>query len=88
MQRLYPHERDVPTIAVRDTQQTLVTDLVSEVGFVITLRSERYRIKTVIQGYPFNCHAVRMKAGSQQQSFLDSVRHWLVVASILNNADK
>ena len=32
MQRLYPHERDVPTIAVRDTQQTLVTDLVSEVG--------------------------------------------------------
>ncbi len=32
MQRLYPHERERPTIAVRDGKQTLVDDLVSEIG--------------------------------------------------------
>lgn len=32
MQRLYPHERESPTIAVRDGQQTIVSDLVSEIG--------------------------------------------------------
>ncbi|MGI2107156.1 glutathione synthase [Shewanella frigidimarina] len=32
MQRLYPHEREVPTIAVREGEQTLVDNLVSEVG--------------------------------------------------------
>ena len=32
MQRLYPHEREVPTIAVRDAQVSVVNDLVSEIG--------------------------------------------------------
>ncbi|GAC20342.1 glutathione synthase [Paraglaciecola arctica] len=32
MQRLYPHEREVPTIAVRDGKQTQIDDLVSEIG--------------------------------------------------------
>ncbi|UGA53620.1 glutathione synthase [Vibrio sp. VB16] len=32
MQRLYPHEREVPTIAVRDGVQAHVDDLVSEIG--------------------------------------------------------
>jgi len=32
MQRLYPHEREAPTIAVRDGEQTQVDYLVSEVG--------------------------------------------------------
>lgn len=32
MQRLYPHEREVPTIAVRDGVQMQVDDLVSEIG--------------------------------------------------------
>ena len=32
MQRLYPHERDVPTLAIRDAKATVVNDLVSEIG--------------------------------------------------------
>lgn len=32
MQRLYPHEREVATIAVRDGKQSVVNDLVSEIG--------------------------------------------------------
>ncbi|PSU30497.1 glutathione synthase [Photobacterium lutimaris] len=32
MQRLYPHERETPTIAVRDVEQAVVDDLVSEIG--------------------------------------------------------
>ncbi|PSW20867.1 glutathione synthase [Photobacterium sanctipauli] len=32
MQRLYPHERDRPTLAVRDGELTQVDDLVSEIG--------------------------------------------------------
>ncbi|MFL9780257.1 glutathione synthase [Vibrio cyclitrophicus] len=49
MQRLYSHERDVPTIAVRDTQQTLVTDLVSEVGlFTVYYKGEPV---TELDGY-------------------------------------
>ncbi len=32
MQRLYPHEREVPTIAVRDGEQTQINNLVSEIG--------------------------------------------------------
>ena len=32
MQRLYPHEREVPTVAVRDAKATVVNDLVSEIG--------------------------------------------------------
>ncbi|WP_237468646.1 glutathione synthase [Vibrio stylophorae] len=32
MQRLYPHERERPTIAVRQGEQSLIQDLVSEIG--------------------------------------------------------
>ncbi len=32
MQRLYPHERDIPTLAIRDAKATLVDNLVSEIG--------------------------------------------------------
>lgn len=32
MQRLYPHERDVATMAVRDAKTTIIDDLVSEIG--------------------------------------------------------
>ena len=32
MLRLYPHEREVPKIAVRDGKQTQIDDLVSEIG--------------------------------------------------------
>ncbi|MDD1780353.1 glutathione synthetase [Enterovibrio sp. ZSDZ35] len=32
MQRLYPHERERPTVAVRNGEQTQVDDLVSEIG--------------------------------------------------------
>ena len=32
MQRLYPQERKAPTVAIRDSKQTQINDLVSEIG--------------------------------------------------------
>ncbi|GGQ04767.1 glutathione synthase [Shewanella litoralis] len=37
MQRLYPREREVPTMAIRDSKQTYIDNLVSEIGlFTVT----------------------------------------------------
>ncbi|CAK1991911.1 glutathione synthase [Vibrio crassostreae] len=68
MQRLYPHERDVPTIAVRDTQQTLVTDLVSEVG----LFTAYYQGKpgTELDGYAG--YLIRSKPASENEGGIHS----------------
>ncbi|WP_061037854.1 glutathione synthase [Vibrio coralliirubri] len=68
MQRLYPHERDVPTIAVRDTQQTLVTDLVSEVGlFTAYFKGEPV---TELDGYAG--YLIRSKPASENEGGIHS----------------
>ncbi|MGF1881311.1 glutathione synthase [Vibrio splendidus] len=68
MQRLYPHERDVPTIAVRDTQQTLVTDLVSEVGlFTAYFKGEPV---TELGGYAG--YLIRSKPASENEGGIHS----------------
>ncbi|MEZ8156456.1 glutathione synthase [Vibrio splendidus] len=68
MQRLYPHERDVPTIAVRDTQQTLVTDLVSEVGlFTAYFKGEPV---TDLDGYAG--YLIRSKPASENEGGIHS----------------
>ncbi|RPF23933.1 glutathione synthase [Vibrio crassostreae] len=68
MQRLYPHERDVPTIAVRDTQQTLVTDLVSEVG----LFTAYYRGKPVTELDGYAGYLIRSKPASENEGGIHS----------------
>ncbi|MCK8070424.1 glutathione synthase [Vibrio sp. 1CM23M] len=68
MQRLYPHERDVPTIAVRDTQQTLVTDLVCEVGlFTAYFKGEPV---TELDGYAG--YLIRSKPASENEGGIHS----------------
>ncbi|UPR32171.1 glutathione synthase [Vibrio crassostreae] len=68
MQRLYPHERDVPTIAVRDTQQTLVTDLVSEVG----LFSAYYQGEPVTELDGYAGYLIRSKPASENEGGIHS----------------
>ncbi|MEZ8544787.1 glutathione synthase [Vibrio splendidus] len=68
MQRLYPHERDVPTIAVRDTQQTLVTDLVSEVG----LFTAYYQGKPVTELDGYTGYLIRSKPASENEGGIHS----------------
>ncbi|CAH7042717.1 Glutathione synthetase [Vibrio chagasii] len=68
MQRLYPHERDVPTIAVRDTQQTLVTDLVSEVG----LFTAYFKGKPVTELDGYAGYLIRSKPASENEGGIHS----------------
>lgn len=68
MQRLYPHERDVPSIAVRDTQQTLVDDLVSEVG----LFTAYYQGKPVTQLDGYAGYLIRSKPASENEGGIHS----------------
>ena len=68
MQRLYPHERGVPTIAVRDTQQTLVTDLVSEVG----LFTAYYQGKPVTELDGYAGYLIRSKPASENEGGIHS----------------
>ncbi|MEZ9883585.1 glutathione synthase [Vibrio splendidus] len=68
MQRLYPHERDVPTIAVRDTQQTLVTDLVSEVG----LFTAYYKGEPVTELDGYAGYLIRSKPASENEGGIHS----------------
>lgn len=68
MQRLYPHERDVPTIAVRDTQQTLVTDLISEVG----LFTAYYQGEPVTELGGYAGYLIRSKPASENEGGIHS----------------
>ncbi|PME32181.1 glutathione synthase [Vibrio sp. 10N.286.55.E10] len=68
MQRLYPHERDVPTIAVRDTQQTFVTDLVSEVG----LFTAYYQGEPVTELGGYAGYLIRSKPASENEGGIHS----------------
>ncbi|GLR06452.1 glutathione synthase [Vibrio hyugaensis] len=68
MQRLHPHERDKPTIAVRDGQQTLVNDLVSEIGlFTVHYKGEPV---TELDGYAG--YLIRSKPASENEGGIHS----------------
>lgn len=68
MQRLYPHERDKPTIAVRDTAQTKVDDLVSEIGlFTAFFNGEPV---TEYEGYAG--YLIRSKPASENEGGIHS----------------
>lgn len=68
MQRLYPHERDTPTVAVRDGEQTLVNDLVSEIG----LFTAYYNGKPVTELNGYAGYLIRSKPASENEGGIHS----------------
>ncbi|WP_221074412.1 glutathione synthase [Agarivorans aestuarii] len=68
MQRLYPHEREVPTIAVRNSTQTHVDDLVSEVGLFSAYYDEEPA--TPLNGYAG--YLIRSKPASENEGGIHS----------------
>ena len=68
MQRLYPHERDKPTLAVRDSQVSLVTDLVSEIG----LFTAHYRGLPVTEFAGYAGYLIRSKPASENEGGIHS----------------
>jgi glutathione synthase len=68
MQRIYPHERDKPTLAVRDSKAKLVNDLVSEIGlFSIYFEGEPM---TQMNGYAG--YLIRSKPASENEGGIHS----------------
>ncbi|MEC6795888.1 glutathione synthase [Photobacterium sp. S4TG1] len=68
MQRLYPHERDVPTIAIRDAKATVVNDLVSEIGlFTVYFKGQPV---TDLDGYAG--YLIRSKPASENEGGIHS----------------
>lgn len=68
MQRLYPHERDTPTIAVRDGKQSLVGDLVSEIG----LFTAHYQGQPVTDKNGYAGYLIRSKPASKNEGGIHS----------------
>ncbi|MGR5133435.1 glutathione synthase [Vibrio alfacsensis] len=68
MQRLYPHEREKPTIAVRDAKQTIVSDLVSEIG----LFSVHYQGEPVTEFDGYAGYLIRSKPASENEGGIHS----------------
>ncbi|GAD90493.1 hypothetical protein VHA01S_046_00020 [Vibrio halioticoli NBRC 102217] len=68
MQRLYPHERDTPTIAVRDGKQSLVSDLVSEIG----LFTAHYQGEPVTEHKGYAGYLIRSKPASENEGGIHS----------------
>ncbi|EGQ7649998.1 glutathione synthase [Vibrio alginolyticus] len=68
MQRLYPHERETPTVAVRDGRQTLVNDLVSEVG----LFTAHYQGEPVTENNGYAGYLIRSKPASENEGGIHS----------------
>ncbi|GLS91049.1 glutathione synthase [Psychromonas marina] len=80
MQRLYPHEREVPTIAVRDSEQTLVDDLVSEVG----LFTAYYDGKPATQFDGYAGYLIRSKPASENEGGIHSGKGILDSLALIN----
>ena len=68
MQRLYPHEREMPTIAVRDSEQSQVDDLVSEIG-LFTVYFDGTPV-TELEGYAG--YLIRSKPASENEGGIHS----------------
>jgi glutathione synthase len=68
MQRLYPHEREKPTIAVRDAKQTIVTDLVSEIG----LFTAHYQGEPATEFEGYAGYLIRSKPASENEGGIHS----------------
>lgn len=80
MQRLYPHEREVPTIAVRDGEQTQVDDLVSEIG----LFTAYYDGAPVTEFEGYAGYLIRSKPASENEGGIHSGKGILDSLTLLN----
>ncbi|CAM2753931.1 hypothetical protein PSDI105340_01450 [Pseudoalteromonas distincta] len=68
MQRLYPHEREKPVLAIRDAKQTVVDDLISEIGlFTVYYQGEPV---TELNGYAG--YLIRSKPASENEGGIHS----------------
>ena len=68
MQRLYPREREVPTMAIRDSKQTYIDNLVSEIGlFTVTFNNVP---ATTLDGYAG--YLVRSKPANEGEGGIHS----------------
>ena len=68
MQRLYPNERKAPTISVRDSKQTQINDLVSEIG----LFSAFYDGRPVTELDGYVGYLIRSKPASENEGGIHS----------------
>ncbi|MCD9469959.1 glutathione synthase [Photobacterium phosphoreum] len=68
MQRLYPHEREMPTLAIRDAKATVVTDLVSEIG----LFSAYFNGKPVTELDGYAGYLIRSKPATENEGGIHS----------------
>ncbi|RJX75769.1 glutathione synthase [Vibrio sinensis] len=68
MQRLYPHERERATVAVRDSQQTVVDNLMSEVG----LFTAYFNGEPVTQFNGYAGYLIRSKPASENEGGIHS----------------
>jgi glutathione synthase len=80
MQRLYPHEREMPTVAIRDNEQTLVKDLVSEIG----LFSAYFQGEPVTQFNGYAGYLIRSKPASENEGGIHSGKGILDSLMLIN----
>lgn len=80
MQRLFPHERETPTIAIRENEQTVVEDLVSEIG----LFSAYYQGKPVTQFNGYVGYLIRSKPASENEGGIHSGKGILDSLMLIN----
>jgi glutathione synthase len=80
MKRLYPHEREVATIAVRDSEQTLIDDLVSEIG----LFTAYYDGLPVTEFDGYAGYLIRSKPASENEGGIHSGKGILDSLALIN----
>ncbi|MFT5718281.1 MAG: glutathione synthase [Oleiphilaceae bacterium] len=80
MLRLHPHERETPTIAVRDGQQTQIDDLVSEIG----LFTAYYNGEPVTEYEGYAGYLIRSKPASENEGGIHSGKGILDSLSLID----
>lgn len=80
MKRLYPHEREVATIAVRNGKQTQVDDLVSEIG----LFTAYYDGEAVTELDGYAGYLIRSKPASENEGGIHSGKGVLDSLALIN----
>ncbi|MGF1909504.1 glutathione synthase [Vibrio kasasachensis] len=68
MQRLYPHEREKPTLAIRDGKQSIIHDLISEIG----LFTAHYQGQPVTDFEGYAGYLIRSKPASENEGGIHS----------------
>ncbi|PKH07867.1 glutathione synthase [Moritella sp. Urea-trap-13] len=80
MLRLHPHERETPTMAVRDGEQTQIDDLVSEIG----LFTAYYNGEPVTESDGYAGYLIRSKPASENEGGIHSGKGILDSLSLID----